>query len=308
MKKTQTTASLTALCAYLQPRQARIVQQLDKHLPPAPIGPQLPGTLALENAMRYAVLSGGKRLRPLWVYATGEAFGTVLSRLDKAACAVEYIHAYSLVHDDLPAMDNDTLRRGQPTCHVRFGEATALLAGNALQTLAFSLLNAASPAIRRCLIQACDHQHLIGGQALDLSPLPPACHTKKQINWDLLTDIHARKTGALITASITLGYLTAQAPQHTQTLSLPPPLAQYAHHMGRLFQLQDDLFDRLTSAPAPACRTHANALYHSSTQSAQTHLHALKTAAYQALQDCEQICTDSTPLRHITDWVTQRTN
>lgn len=292
------------MLSYLKQRQTRIEQQLRVHLPPPPIGPVLPGTVELESAMHYAVLSGGKRLRPLWVYATGEAFGATLPQLDKAACAVEYMHAYSLVHDDLPAMDNDTLRRGQPTCHVRFGEAAALLAGNALQSLAFALLHHAPAQARHCLITACDHAHLLGGQALDLSPLPP-CSTDTattQKHAAHIADIHTRKTGALIHASILLGYFMARK---QDTVSPPTILTQYAHHMGLLFQLQDDCFDAL-NAPTSEASEGMNYVCHFGLDATQQRITALKQAAYQALHACENITTDITPLHIITNWVAQR--
>ena len=157
----------------LQALIARAEQALDRSLPPAEQSPA-----ELHRAMRYAVLGGGKRLRPLLVYAAAHAFGEDGAQLDAAACAVELIHAYSLVHDDLPAMDDDALRRGRPTCHIVFGEAMAILAGDALQALAFELL-ADDPAQRidastahgmlRVLGRACGAEGMAGGQALDLA-------------------------------------------------------------------------------------------------------------------------------------------
>ncbi|HEX7769546.1 MAG TPA: polyprenyl synthetase family protein, partial [Dokdonella sp.] len=166
----------------------------------------------LHRAMRYAVLGGGKRLRPLLVYATGRAFGAPLERLDSSAAAVEIIHAYSLVHDDLPAMDDDALRRGRPTCHVVFGEAMAILAGDALQALAFEVL-ADDPmlatgadtrlAMLRTLAAACGSHGMAGGQAFDLAAVGRALDAAE------LERMHVHKTGALIRASVQLGALAA---------------------------------------------------------------------------------------------------
>jgi farnesyl diphosphate synthase len=164
----------------------------------------------LHQAMRYAVLGGGKRLRPILVYATGSALGAVPERLDAPAAAVEIIHAYSLVHDDLPAMDDDALRRGRPTCHVAFGEAAAILAGDALQALAFDVLArdsalADAPALLvemlRVLAAACGSQGMAGGQALDLAAVGRVLDAAE------LERMHVHKTGALIRASVRLGAL-----------------------------------------------------------------------------------------------------
>ncbi|KAB2897961.1 MAG: geranyl transferase [Dokdonella sp.] len=196
----------------------------------------------LHRAMRYAVLGGGKRLRPLLVYATGRAFGAAPERLDSSAVAVELIHAYSLVHDDLPAMDDDALRRGQPTCHVAFGEAMAILAGDALQALAFEVLAAdallaQAPATQldmlRVLAAACGSHGMAGGQALDLAAVGQA------LTHDELERMHAHKTGALIRASVRLGALAAGC-RDTATLAA---LDDYGHAIGLAFQIRDDLLD-----------------------------------------------------------------
>ena len=223
-------ATLTAL-------SARADAALRVALPPDQSEPQ-----ELVRAMRYAVLGGGKRLRPLLVYATGAALGATADALDAPASAVELIHAYSLVHDDLPAMDNDDLRRGRPTVHVAFGEATAILAGDALQALAFEILaadRAASvvPATRvemlRALGAACGAQGMAGGQAFDLAavgqPLLPA----------QLERMHTHKTGALIRASVRLGALAAGCDDGTTLAALE----RYGHAVGLAFQVRDDILD-----------------------------------------------------------------
>jgi len=192
----------------------------------------------LTEAMRYSVLGGGKRLRPLLVYATGTAFGADENALDFPAAALETVHAYSLVHDDLPAMDDDVLRRGRPTVHVAFDEATAILAGDGLQTLAFELLGEAPVpadsriAMIRELAKAAGMQGMVGGQAIDLASVG------KKLSLEALKQMHGAKTGALIRASVALGALAAGcdgAVRHT--------LDEYAKALGLAFQIRDDLLD-----------------------------------------------------------------
>ena len=192
--------------------------------------------------MRYAVLGGGKRMRPLLVHATGAAFGALPARLDASSCAVEIIHAYSLVHDDLPAMDDDDLRRGRPTCHVVYGEAMAILAGDALQALAFEVLaNDPMPGLDastrlemlRTLALACGSQGMAGGQAFDLGAIGHA------LSADELERMHVHKTGALIRASVRLGALAAGCTDAT----LLDTLERYAHCVGLAFQIRDDILD-----------------------------------------------------------------
>lgn len=220
----------------LQALIVRAEQALSHSLPPAEQSPA-----DLHRAMRYAVLGGGKRLRPLLVYATAHALGEDGPQLDAASCAVELIHAYSLVHDDLPAMDDDALRRGRPTCHIVFGEAMAILAGDALQALAFELL-ADDPSQRidantgmamlRALGRACGAEGMAGGQALDLAAVGhPLTLTE-------LEHMHACKTGALIRASVQLGALLAGADADTLDA-----LDRYAHAVGLAFQVRDDILD-----------------------------------------------------------------
>ncbi|EHD22748.1 MULTISPECIES: (2E,6E)-farnesyl diphosphate synthase [Brenneria] len=196
----------------------------------------------LVNAMGYGSLLGGKRLRPFLVYTTGELFGMPLESLDAPAAAVECIHAYSLIHDDLPAMDNDDLRRGQPTCHIKFGEASAILAGDALQTLAFSILSDAPMplvtersrlAMLSELAQASGVAGMCGGQALDLAA------EGHQVDLAALEQIHRHKTGALIRAAIRLGALAAGEPGRAGL----PYLDRYADAIGLAFQVQDDILD-----------------------------------------------------------------
>jgi len=214
----------------------RAEQALDSSLPPADHSPA-----ELHRAMRYAVLGGGKRLRPQLVYAAAHALGEDGPSLDAAACAVELIHAYSLVHDDLPAMDDDALRRGRPTCHIVFGEAMAILAGDALQALAFEILADAAArrtdaatgiAMLRALGRACGAEGMAGGQALDLAAVGHPLSLAE------LEHMHACKTGALIRASVQLGALAAAADADTLQA-----LDRYAHAVGLAFQVRDDILD-----------------------------------------------------------------
>ncbi len=217
--------------------QARVEEALDARLPAAGKLPE-----RLHQAMRYSTLGGGKRLRPLLVYATGQALGVGLDVLDGPACAVEFIHVYSLIHDDLPAMDNDDLRRGKPTCHKAFDEATAILAGDALQALAFQVLaqdpSIAVPAESRlamvdALTVASGSCGMVGGQAIDLDSVG------KALDLPGLEAMHIRKTGALIRASVRLAALAK--PDLEETLA--DRLDHYAKCMGLAFQIQDDILD-----------------------------------------------------------------
>jgi farnesyl diphosphate synthase len=217
--------------------RARIETVLDGYLPPLARVPE-----RLHAALRYSALGTGKRLRPILVYATGEALGVPLERLDAPAAAVELIHAYSLVHDDLPAMDNDDLRRGRPTCHRAFDEGTAILAGDALQVLAFRILAAEAtrdgeiPAYTRMihlLAEASGTDGMAGGQALDLAAVG------QQLTVEELETIHRRKTGALIRASVLMAAMVAN---ETDTRRLAR-LDRFAQDLGLAFQIQDDILD-----------------------------------------------------------------
>jgi farnesyl diphosphate synthase len=224
----------TRVPEYLQ----RLARALDARLPPADEDPA-----RLHAAMRYAC-NGGKRLRALLVYAAGEALGVPAAALDASACAVELIHAYSLVHDDLPAMDDDDLRRGQPTVHKAYDEATAILAGDALQTLAFEVLTAddgvTAPAQRlqmvRVLADASGSHGMAGGQAVDIES------EGKKISLERLQSLHARKTGALILASLRLAACAANA-----TPAQAEALDTYGRRIGLAFQIQDDVLDETAS-------------------------------------------------------------
>jgi geranylgeranyl pyrophosphate synthase len=195
----------------------------------------------LQAAMRYSVLNGGKRLRPLLVYITGEALGASAAALDAPAAAVELIHAYSLIHDDLPAMDDDDLRRGRPTCHKAFDEGTAILAGDALQALAFAVLAASGHGLSdttrvrmlSVLAQSIGTGGMAGGQAMDLEAARQAPDAAS------LEQMHRLKTGALIRASVELGALVAPGADRTDREAL----RQYGDEIGLAFQIQDDILD-----------------------------------------------------------------
>ncbi len=199
----------------------------------------------LNDAMRYAVLDGGKRLRPLLVLAACEAVQGQGEAALRAACSVELIHAYSLVHDDMPCMDNDVLRRGKPTVHVQFGEAQALLAGDALQALAFELLTPADavvpPATQavlcRLLARAAGSAGMAGGQAIDLASVG------RRLDEGQLRQMHGLKTGALLQASVMMGAACAGANDDTDTRRASDALADYGAAMGLAFQVVDDILD-----------------------------------------------------------------
>ncbi|MDH3980506.1 MAG: (2E,6E)-farnesyl diphosphate synthase [Gammaproteobacteria bacterium] len=226
-----------ALSAFLDASRERLEGCLDHWLPPATRHPA-----NLHQAMRYSALGGGKRIRPTLVYASGQAIGADPALLDAPACAIELIHAYSLIHDDLPAMDDDDLRRGKPSCHRAFDEATAILAGDALQSLAFHVLSTHRheqlDAANRLhmldqLAQAAGSRGMAGGQAIDLAA------TGQQLNIAELEDMHIHKTGALVRASVLLGALcgcTADDPRLEK-------LDHYAKCIGLAFQIRDDILD-----------------------------------------------------------------
>lgn len=215
--------------------------RVNETLKGAIMGATAPNSL-LREAMLYATLNGGKRLRPILTYGIGTALGQNLATLDPIATAVECIHASSLVHDDLPAMDDDSLRRGKPTCHIAFGEATAILVGDSLQILAFELLSLSTPdsllpqhqlKLVHILARCAGSAGMVGGQSLDLLA------EGKKISAAELEEIHALKTGALIKASILMGAVGAGC----EDQSILHTVEQFAENIGLAFQLQDDLLD-----------------------------------------------------------------
>ncbi len=226
-----------ALKDYLVSTQSRVERALDARLPSEDILPK-----KLHNSMRYSTLDGGKRMRPMLTYATGKALGISEDVLDGPACAVELIHVYSLIHDDLPAMDDDDLRRGKPTSHIAYDEATAILTGDALQALAFEVL-ANDPSIKvnpesrlkmiTNLTKASGSQGMVGGQAIDLESVGT------MLTLPELENMHIHKTGALIRASVNMAALAKE--------NLDPTVAKkldhYAKCIGLSFQVKDDILD-----------------------------------------------------------------
>jgi farnesyl diphosphate synthase len=228
-----------ALAAQREGWRRRLEQKLESRLAGGDAA-----TARLNEAMRYSALGGGKRLRPALVYCTGTALGAAPEHLDEAAVAVELLHVYSLVHADLPAMDDDDLRRGRPTCHKAYDEGTAVLVGDALQALAFEVLagNSASPLDAAARLQqmqvlsaAIGTAGMAGGQAIDLGAVG------RRLSAAALEDMHRRKTGALIQASVLLGAIAAGTQHGPQYQAL----AKYGAEMGLAFQIQDDVLDVL---------------------------------------------------------------
>jgi geranylgeranyl pyrophosphate synthase len=228
---------MTDIETQMQSLSARAEQALDHWLPPEQLHPT-----ELHKAMRYSALGGGKRMRPALVYATGQALSVPFDNLDGIACAVELIHVYSLIHDDLPAMDNDDLRRGKPSCHKAFGEAMAILAGDAMQALAFLIL-ARDPAITvdpatrlrmvKSLAMAAGSRGMAGGQAIDLTA------AGARLNIAQLEDMHIHKTGALIRTSVIMA-AAAHVELDADTLN---QLDHFAKCIGLAFQIRDDCLD-----------------------------------------------------------------
>ena len=228
---------------YLLARAAEVNRALDSLVPDESLPPQ-----TLHRAMRYSLMAGGKRLRPVLVLTAGEALGATAGDLMPAACAVEMIHTYSLIHDDLPAMDDDDLRRGRPTCHKAFGEAIAILAGDALLTQAFIVLSSSAPAgdqnrqvqvIRELATAAGTVEALIGGQVADIEG------ENRAVDAAALEYIHRSKTGALIKASVVIGGIIAGA--SPDQLSV---LGRYGEKIGLAFQVADDILDVTSTSEA----------------------------------------------------------
>ncbi|MBK1701140.1 (2E,6E)-farnesyl diphosphate synthase [Thiococcus pfennigii] len=290
-------SSFTAQC------QARVEAALERCLPKAEIQPGY-----LHAAMRYAALGGGKRIRPTLVYATAQAIGLAPERVDAPACAVELIHAYSLVHDDLPAMDDDDLRRGRLTCHKAFDEATAILAGDALQTLAFQTLASAEGlsvesrlAMVDALARASGSRGMVGGQAMDLAA---EGQTLDRVS---LESIHIHKTGALIRAGVQMA---------TQALpGLDPQVAQrldhYAKCLGLAFQIRDDILDVEGETAVIGKTQGKDQDQNKATYPALLGLAGAKEAAATLIDDALESLAGldpqaSAPLRWLADYMVQR--
>lgn len=284
--------------------QQRIEQQLSLRLPSARSEP-----IRLHESMRYAVLGGGKRVRPALVYSTATALGLPLTDVDGVASAIEFIHVYSLVHDDLPAMDNDDLRRGKPTCHKAFDEATAILAGDSLQVLAFELLARGEglppdAAVRLELVSllavASGTSGMAGGQALDLAAL------NRTLTLPEVELMHSRKTGALIRACVTM---TAACASHLSP-EVRAALDTYANCIGLAFQIQDDLLDIEGDPQLLGKATGADQALNKPTYPAVAGIEAarqrVRSLHEQALSGLDAPGLTKRPLVEIANWLLQR--
>lgn len=267
--------------------------------------------LQLSEAMRYSSLLGGKRIRPALVLATSKALGGSIENSIDFACALEFIHAYSLIHDDLPAMDDDNLRRGQPTCHIAFDEATAILAGDALQALAFEICTKPNPVISsqqqldiiRTLAKASGARGMVAGQAIDLSSVG------LQTSLEHLEAMHKLKTGALIQASVVIGALSQG---HVEADCLDR-LKDYAEAIGLGFQVQDDILDVVSDTETLGKTQGADQALNKPTypsllglDGAKTKLHELHQRAHQALAELKHC--DTSELAAIADYIVARTH
>lgn len=288
----------------MQQHQHRIESALDSRLSDQ----KEQGSAQLLSAMRYSTLNGGKRLRALLVYATGEALNADLTTLDAPACAVEMIHAYSLVHDDMPIMDNDDLRRGQATCHKAYDDATALLVGDALQSLAFeSLCDDDLTALQqsqmvKTLAQRSGLLGMAGGQAIDLESVG------KKLDLASLQAMHELKTGALIRASVRMGALAATTVDD-ETLA---KLEQYAYCIGLAFQVQDDVLDVIADTETLGKTQGADIALNKPTYPALMGLEQAQKKAKdlieQALLQLEQLPYDTQALTALAQFVVQRSH
>jgi geranylgeranyl pyrophosphate synthase len=292
-----------ALREFMAECQLRLEGALSQWLPPAATHPA-----SLHRAMRYAVLDGGKRIRPTLVYASGQAVGSRREVLDGPACAIEFIHAYSLIHDDLPAMDDDDLRRGKPSCHKAFGEASAILAGDALQSLAFYVMShdnhLTDMATRLRMIEtlalAAGSRGMAGGQVIDLEA------AGRLLDIAELEDMHIHKTGALIRASVVLGALTAPELEES-TLER---LDHYAKCIGLAFQIRDDILDVEGETATLGKRSGADLTLEKSTYPALIGLEASRQRAVELNDEAQDslsgLGSAADPLRKISLYIIER--
>lgn len=262
----------------------------------------------LVEAMAYAVLLGGKRVRPFLIYATGRMLGVPLEKLDHSAAAMEAIHAYSLVHDDLPAMDDDRLRRGKPTCHIAFDEATAILAGDALQSFAFELL-ATDPHLtdREKVAQVTELATASGAKGMCLGQSLDLIAENKAVSLEELELIHRNKTGALILSSVMMGLNLSE---HSQNLAIKQPLVNYAKAIGLAFQVQDDILDVIGETDKIGKTVGSDEHLNKSTYPKLLGLDGAKQKAemlYQtALHSLEQLPFDTTALKELANFIVKR--
>jgi farnesyl diphosphate synthase len=300
----ETAAPPEGFAAQLESWRARMERALAERLPQPDVVPT-----RLHEAMRYCVLGGGKRVRPALLFATARTLGLEEDEVEAVACAIELVHVYSLVHDDLPAMDDDDLRRGRPTCHKAFDEATAILVGDALQPLAFQLLARdpalpAAPAIRLRLIdllaQATGTFGMAGGQAIDLAV------QGMRLDIAQVEDMHARKTGAMIRVSV----LMAAACVPSLDAHLYGALGRFATAIGLAFQIQDDLLDVLGDASILGKATGADRERAKPTHPAVIGIEAsqerVRLLHAQALDALAPFGERAEPLRLLADWLLLR--
>lgn len=300
------TTDTMSLKALLSEYQQRTEAALQHWLPSDTTLPE-----HLHAAMRYASLDGGKRVRPVLVYATGSALGVPLEQLDGPACAIEFIHAYSLVHDDLPAMDDDDLRRGKPTCHMAYDEATAILVGDALQSLAFEVLASdpamvADPLCRLAIIRelalASGSRGMAGGQAIDTAA------EGKRLSLEQLQAMHRYKTGALLKASVRFGALSNPATTATQSEALD----RYAEAIGLAFQIRDDILDVEADTETLGKPQGSDQAREKPTYTSLLGLDGAKTKARElheeAIFSLEEFGSEADPLRWISAYIVDRNN
>ncbi|MBZ2167178.1 (2E,6E)-farnesyl diphosphate synthase [Marinobacter sp. F4216] len=288
---------------FLDACQARVDEELDRCIE------RSSASNRLQEAMRYSVLGGGKRVRPALCLGAASAVGHTGDNALVPACALELIHAYSLIHDDLPAMDDDDLRRGRPTTHIAFDEATAILAGDALQTLAFSWLTETGSfdaetrlAMVRELARASGHKGMVGGQAIDLESVG------QKLTLSQLETMHRHKTGALIEASVILGALSSGSVSDAAQASL----TEYAKALGLAFQVQDDLLDiegdtEIIGKPQGSDMARDKPTYPAllGIEGAREHLDALLNHALNSLRD---FGPEADPLRAMANYIVARTH
>jgi farnesyl diphosphate synthase len=282
----------------------RVAEKLDEVLPPASKSPK-----RLHDAMRYAVFNGGKRIRPLLVYATGECLGLEESVLDAPAAAVEMIHAFSLVHDDLPAMDDDDLRRGKPTLHRQFDEATAILAADALQPLAFSVLagiNNVAAATRTRLVKvvadACGSIGMTGGQSLDLAA------EGRPLSAEEIEHMYSLKTGALIHASVVSAALLSDRLSAERVSAIDA----FGRTVGVAFQIKDDILDVEGDTDVIGKRTGADQRLRKATYPGLIGIDAARARCESLLRDAleqlDDFGDDAEPLRWLARYIVEREN
>ncbi len=292
----------TPFSEFLSTSQQRVDQQLERLLP------NDDGSASqLFAALRYSVFNGGKRVRPVLAYAAAHAIGKINQDTDLVAAAVELVHAYSLIHDDLPAMDDDDLRRGKPTCHIAFDEATAILAGDALQTLAFEQLTTlqnTSPEttlhIIASLAKAAGTQGMVAGQAIDIAAVNGTPTLEE------LEHMHRQKTGAMIVASITMGALSTGNTTEQQLASL----TNYGEAIGLAFQVQDDILDVTANTSMLGKQQGADQAMNKPTYTSLLGLDGAREKATQLRKDALDALSDfdqhADQLRAIADYIVNR--